>query len=143
MRTFGHLASTGDINMSNNRKCVGLKCIGLLGIPFDDNSSFERGPAKAPAIVRQVLTGGSLNGGTENGLELRNNEKWIDCDDIIISDNDQFVQTIEQRCDDLLSQNTRLLTLGGDHSISYPIMRSYAKLFPKLTILHIDAHTDL
>ena len=128
--------------MSNN-SLNNINRVGLLGIPFDDNSSFERGPAKAPAIVRQVLTSGSLNGGTENGLDLRNNEKWIDCDDIIISNNDQFVQTIEQRCDDLLSQNTRLLTLGGDHSISYPIMRAYAKLFPKLTILHIDAHTDL
>lgn len=47
-----------------------------------------------------------------------------------------------QSCDELLNQNTRLLTLGGDHSISYPILRSYAKFYPDLTILHIDAHTD-
>ena len=46
-----------------------------------------------------------------------------------------------QSCDELLNQNTRLLTLGGDHSISYPILRSYAKFYPDLTILHIDAHT--
>ena len=115
----------------------------MLGIPFDDNSSFERGPAKAPALVREVLTSGSLNAGTENDIDLRNNQKWIDCDDILIGSNDPFVQTIEQRCDELLGQNIRLLTLGGDHSISYPLLRSYAKRFPKLTILHFDAHTDL
>jgi len=38
---------------------------GLLGIPFDDNSSFEKGPSLAPDLVRTLLSSGSLNTATE------------------------------------------------------------------------------
>ena len=36
-----------------------------------------------------------------------------------------------------------MLTLGGDHAITYPILRAYGPHYPDLTILHIDAHPDL
>lgn len=117
--------------------------VGLIGIPYDDNSSFEKGPAKAPAVIRDVFTRGSLNSGCENGVNLKDNPNWIDCGDLIIENQQQFVQGIESHFDDLLANNTRVLTLGGDHSITYPILRSYAKRYPKLNILHIDAHSDL
>lgn len=140
---LNYLPFGSSIHKRGSKLSINKQRIGLLGIPFDGNSSFAKGPAKAPALVREVLTSGSLNAGTENNMDLGNNEQWIDCDDILISSSDPFVHTIEQRCDELLSQNIRLLTLGGDHSISYPLLRSYAKRFPKLTILHFDAHTDL
>ena len=117
--------------------------VGLLGIPFDDNSSFEKGPAKAPAIIREVLNSGSLNGSTELGVNLKEHQAWLDCGDVDFSIKQSFLQAIEQRCDQLLNDNLRLLSLGGDHSISYPLLKSYRKHFPKLTIVHIDAHTDL
>jgi len=86
--------------------------IALLGIPFDGNSSFERGPAKAPAVIREVLNGGSLNSGCENGCELKNNVRWLDCGDLIIDnktsenrDGNHFVQSIEQAAAKLLANN--------------------------------------
>ena len=117
--------------------------VALIGIPFDDNSSFERGPALAPKVIRQVLKSGSLNGSTELGVNLRESQRWLDAGDVNIAISDNFIDKIEQRCDQLLSENTRLLTLGGDHSISYPVLKSYDKYFEQLTILHIDAHSDL
>lgn len=117
--------------------------VGLLGIPFDENSSFERGPALAPDIVRQILRSGSLNKCTELNVNLANNTHWFDFGDIRISDINDFINDIGNQCDQLLMNQNRLLTLGGDHSISYPILRSYHKYYPKLTVLHIDAHTDL
>ncbi len=117
--------------------------VALLGIPFDENSSFERGPALAPEIIRKVLNSGSLNGSTELGINLRESERWSDAGDVDIASPTSFIEDIEQRCDQLLSKNTRLLTLGGDHSISYPVLKSYAKHFDQLSILHIDAHSDL
>lgn len=117
--------------------------VALLGIPFDDNSSFEQGPALAPDIIRKVLNSGSLNGSTELGINLRESERWSDAGDVNIVSTTSFIEDIEQRCDQLLSKNTRLLTLGGDHSISYPVLKSYAKYFDQLSILHIDAHSDL
>jgi len=124
--------------MSNNSFDVAL-----LGVPFDENSSFERGPALAPSAIRKVLHGGSLNGSTELGINLRESKRWLDAGDVDIKTADSFLGDIEQHCDKLLKNNTRILTLGGDHSISYPLLKSYRKYFPKLTILHIDAHSDL
>ena len=126
-------------NMTDNQAFK----VALLGIPFDDNSSFERGPALAPSKVREVLNNGSLNGSTELGINLRESNLWLDAGNVEITSSDNFIENIEQRCDELLAQNTRLVTLGGDHSISYPILKSYRKYFDKLSILHIDAHSDL
>jgi agmatinase len=42
-----------------------------------------------------------------------------------------------------LHEGHRVLSLGGDHSITYPIMKAYARRFPRLNVLHIDAHQDL
>lgn len=117
--------------------------VGLLGIPFDDNSSFERGPAKAPQVIRNTLSGGSLNSGCENGQNLKDNPLWHDCGDLTLIKDDDFVESISEHTDTLLQQGFRLLTLGGDHSISYPLLRGYARHYPNLTIVHIDAHSDL
>jgi arginase len=40
-------------------------------------------------------------------------------------------------------QDAKLLSLGGDHSVTWPLIRAHAKKHPKLTILQIDAHPDL
>ena len=43
----------------------------------------------------------------------------------------------------LLDQGKRPLSLGGDHSITYPIVKAFAPRYPDLTIFHFDAHSDL
>jgi agmatinase len=42
-----------------------------------------------------------------------------------------------------ISKEVPLLTLGGDHSITYPVVKAISTLYDKIDILHIDAHTDL
>lgn len=116
--------------------------VSLLGIPFDDNSSFEKGPAKAPQVVRDVFAGGSLNKSTELGIELAGHSHWEDAGDVAFKPG-EFLQPIQATCENLLDAGHRVLSLGGDHSVSYPILLAYAKVFPALTILHVDAHPDL
>ena len=117
--------------------------LALLGIPFDDNSSFEKGPAQAPAVIKEVLAHGSLNKGTELGINLNDNSCWQVANDITFSEDMHFNTRIEQVVEQHLSERRLLLSLGGDHSVSYPIISAYAKHFSKLNILHIDAHSDL
>ena len=50
---------------------------------------------------------------------------------------------VAQSAGEVLAQNGKLLSLGGDHSITWPLIRAHAKSYPKLTILQIDAHPDL
>lgn len=121
-----------------------VQSVNLLGIPYDLNSSFQRGPALAPNTIRKALFGSSLNKGTENGQSIApDNPHWQDSGDLNISESDDFVAVIEQRVQQSLAQGQRLLTLGGDHSISYPLVKAYAKHFDQLTVVHIDAHSDL
>jgi agmatinase len=50
---------------------------------------------------------------------------------------------IERLAGEHLRGGERLLSLGGDHSITYPLLRAHAAVHGPLTILHLDAHPDL
>jgi len=115
----------------------------LLGVPFDENSSYRRGAAKGPAAIRAALRCDSTNLWTENGQDLGALATLEDAGDVdCASGSDAFVE-IERRVAALLASNARPLLLGGDHSITYPVFRAFAKKYPQLTILHFDAHPDL
>ena len=117
--------------------------VALLGIPFDDHSSFLKGPAKAPVRIRQALHSESANLCTENGLDLSGSSRWSDLGDLVdLTGNDPFLK-IEAAIKRIVDQGARPLSLGGDHSISYPIVRGVAAAHQELTILHLDAHPDL
>src|SRR5258708_15377094 len=115
----------------------------VLGIPLDENSSFLRGPAQAPEHIRRALYSDSANMCTESGLDLRTATRWKDIGDIKVSTGEAAFVQIEEAVTGLLAQDARILSLGGDHSVTYPILRAYAKQYPHLTILHLDAHPDL
>lgn len=54
----------------------------------------------------------------------------------------EAVETIEAAADDLLGTGARLMTLGGDHTIALPLLRSVAKKHGPVALLHFDAHLD-
>ena len=54
----------------------------------------------------------------------------------------EAVETIEAAADELLSGGARLMTLGGDHTIALPLLRSVAKKHGPVAVLHFDAHLD-
>jgi len=56
---------------------------------------------------------------------------------------DGELAAIERAVTDLLDQGQSPVCLGGDHSITYPILRAFARRFADLTIVHFDAHPDL
>lgn len=119
--------------------------IRVLGIPFDENESLYRGPAKAPESIRAAMKTGSMNMFTESGIDLAASSQWGDEGDVdFVADGDPFAQ-IEAAVAAILARGERVLSLGGDHSITYPIMRAYARRYAPmpLTILHLDAHSDL
>jgi agmatinase len=53
-----------------------------------------------------------------------------------------MIAKIEKIATDILKDNKFLLTLGGEHSISYPLVKAHKNEYPDLTVLHIDAHSD-
>jgi len=113
----------------------------LLGIPFDANSSYLRGAADAPPLISEAFHCDSSNSSTENGIEL-SAESVLDAGDLKLLTDSAFT-TIENAVGELLDKGQNPLCLGGDHSITYPIVRAFAKHFTDLTIVHFDAHPDL
>jgi agmatinase len=105
---------------------------------FDEKSSFMYGPASGPKAIRKALHSGSMNLYTEDLTDLGNLKEW-DLGDFYP---EQYTSIRELTAEHLKS-DARLLTLGGDHSITYPILQAYAAQYQKIDILHIDAHSDL
>ena len=117
--------------------------VAVVGIPFDANSSFMQGPALAPAKIRKAWDSGSMNLCAESGIDLDAQANFVDLGDLDIAGAPAIIEKILKDIDELLSQNVRIIALGGDHAITYPVMKSCSTRFAKLDILHLDAHPDL
>jgi agmatinase len=114
----------------------------LAGICCDHNSTFMRGAAKAPNKIRQALHCGSTNLYPECGSPLQP-IKLKDIGDFSISETVKDYLAIENIVAPYVAKREKILILGGDHSITYPVLRSLAKIYGQLSILHFDAHPDL
>ena len=143
----------------------------LLGIPFDGQSSYLRGAGEAPPKVREALRCDASNSWSELGVDLGAGGSYEDAGDLSFEDPRsrksgetwgtpvlgtpifgtpepeettlQAFAKVENRVGALLEQGKRPVCLGGDHSITYPIVKAFAQRYPDLTIFHFDAHPDL
>jgi len=118
----------------------------LLGIPYDAHSSFMRGPASAPAAIRAALVCGAANWCTEDGVDLDPaiNTDWVDLGDVSLpEDAPAAVAAISDGAADAIADGSGLLSLGGDHMVTWPLVRAVTDRVDHLTIVHFDAHPDL
>lgn len=116
--------------------------VALLGIPFDEQSSHERGSAKAPSFIRDAWHSKGSNLYSED-LTLVDESLVHDAGDVVLAHGEDMLSAVEGRLDALLAEGYAPLCLGGDHSITYPVVRSVSRVHGKLDILHFDAHPDL
>lgn len=114
----------------------------LLGIPFDGHSSYLRGAGDAPAKIREALRCDASNSWSESGVDLGVAGVYEDAGDLEFSEAGAFA-AIEAGVGALIDQGKRPVSLGGDHSITYPIVKAVARQHRELTIFHFDAHPDL
>jgi agmatinase len=114
----------------------------VLGIPFDANSSYLRGSAGAPWEIRSAMHSSSSNYWTELGVDLGVAGIFHDAGNLKFSLQNAFA-CIEQEIGKLIDLGYRPISLGGDHSITLPIVAAFGKRIPKLTVIHFDAHPDL
>jgi arginase len=115
--------------------------ISLLGIPHDGNSSYLRGAAEAPALIRRELHSDAYSSWSETGFDLTG--RFIDHGDIDFKQPGDPWQRIESEVGRAMDGGHPLISLGGDHAISWPVLRAVRRRHPGLTILHIDAHPDI
>jgi arginase len=122
------------------RKSLGMPI--LVGVPFDGQSSYLRGAGDAPTKIREAMHCDASNYWTELGVDLGAAGAFDDAGDLAFSEHDAF-EVIESGIGRLLDEERRPVLLGGDHSITYPIVKPCARKYQDLTIFHFDAHPDL
>ncbi|WP_271273860.1 agmatinase [Aliamphritea hakodatensis] len=117
----------------------------VMGIPFDLATSGRSGTRFGPNGVRQA------------SAQLRWEERrwpWqftlskrlqaVDYGDLVYEDGngDDMLQTVELHAGRILAADKALLSIGGDHFVTLPLLRAHAAKYGPLALLHFDAHTD-
>lgn len=119
--------------------------IHLIGLPTDQNSSFERGAALGPAAIREALWSDRGNLSTEAGLEIGVDIDLVDKGDLPLSDTDCAADDVHitAAIQHAIGSGAVPISLGGDHAVTYPLVAAIAAKHGPVSILHFDAHPDL
>ncbi|KIY01717.1 uncharacterized protein Z520_01855 [Fonsecaea multimorphosa CBS 102226] len=138
--------------------------IAFLGAPFDTGTSYRPGARFGPSGIRQGSRRLNLYGGYNVPMKSNPFNFWgkvIDCGDIPVTsyDNHYALQQIEDGHNTLLMRTPytaanepgiskagktlpRIITLGGDHTITLPLLRSINKAYGPISVIHFDSHLD-
>src|ERR1044072_6808385 len=117
--------------------------LALIGIRYDENSSFTKGAADAPPQIRAALRSDAWNLTSEDGTDLSSDSTFFDAGDIEPVPGSDMNMLIENSVYTLIADRLAPISLGGDHSITHPIVRAFARKYKGLSVLHFDAHPDI
>jgi agmatinase len=120
-----------------------MRTIRLIGLPTDRHSSYLRGPARAPGAIRAAFYADAGNPAAENGIELGVDVEVRDAGDAPLREADGDDAVIEAAIRAAVEAGDIPVSLGGDHSVTVPIVKALAAAHGPLEILHFDAHPDL
>jgi agmatinase len=117
--------------------------IAVLGVPFDGGVSYRPGARFGPSHVRQSSR---LLRPYNPALDLSpfGVQQVADAGDVAVNPFSltEAIAQIESASDRLLERAGRLLTIGGDHTIALPLLRSVARRHGPVSVVHFDAHLD-
>ncbi len=114
----------------------------IMGAPMDFTSTRCPGSRFAPDEIRkQSYYLETFSAMLESSLEDIN---FYDLGDISLpfGNTQESLNILESVATKLLSLNKKIITIGGEHLISYPLIKAYSKFYKDLVILHLDAHAD-
>jgi arginase len=121
----------------------GMNKVELIGLPTDSHSSFLRGPAQAPELIRQALASDHANLATELGSEIGIDFTIEDRGDLPLLEDDRDFGHIRAAAASAARGGNVPIFLGGDHMVSNPIVAGLAQVHGPVNILHFDAHPDI
>jgi agmatinase len=117
--------------------------VAVVGIPFDAGVSYRPGARFGPGHVRQcsrVLR--PYN--PQMQVSPFATQQVVDAGDIPCTPYDiaTAVRQIEEHAGALTANGARLITIGGDHTIAYPLLRVHRERYGPVALVHFDAHLD-
>ena len=117
--------------------------VAVVGVPFDSGTSYRSGTRFGPRKIREASL---MLWGYNNPLAVKPLDalKVIDYGDVDVippSIVDTY-QNVESEVGAILHAGATVISLGGDHSISLPLLRAHARKFGPLSVVHFDSHPD-
>lgn len=117
----------------------------ITGIPFDMATSGRAGARHGPGAIRQAST--HLAWEEKRWpwkFALSDRLRIVDCGDLVFDfgDAQDMSDKLQQHTERLLAAGKRMLSFGGDHFVTLPLLRGHASHFGKMALIHFDAHTD-
>lgn len=117
--------------------------VAIMGVPFDSGVSNRSGTRFGPRKIREaslMLWGHNPSMGVSPGDTL----KIVDYGDVSVipTSIEHTMTAITKTASQVIDTDTSLISLGGDHSITLPLLRAHAKKHGALSLVHLDAHID-
>jgi agmatinase/guanidinopropionase len=117
--------------------------VAVMGVPFDGGTSYRSGTRMGPRKIREA----SLMLWGYNNVQSIAPLEWLDVVDygdvdVVPMSIEATMEHITAEAKEVLDSRTTLVTLGGDHSITLPLLRAHAAAFGPLAVVHFDSHPD-
>ena len=119
--------------------------VAVVGVPFDGAVTNRPGARLGPRAIRTASTQLAELRAFPYGFDLQTELGIVDHGDLWIDPHhpETVAKNIEEQAAGILATNVRLLALGGDHFVSYPLLRAHAARHGALAMIQFDAHGDL
>ncbi len=118
----------------------------VLSIPWDDSSSYQKGASEAPSKIIKATDGYLYESLTEDLTDISEKYVYEDLGEIEL-EGEQFndlIEKVDKKVKKDYREDAVYLFLGGDHSITYPIMNAFEEyISDDFGIIQFDAHPDL
>ncbi len=116
----------------------------ITGIPFDQATSGRPGARFGPRAIREASTGLAELPGYPFGFDPLQELAIADYGDCYLDYGHpmQVVERIEAHADEIIASGATMVSFGGDHFVTYPLLRAHAKKHGPLALIHFDAHSD-
>jgi agmatinase len=114
----------------------------MLQVPYDATSTWIKGADRGPAAIIEASANMELYD-IETDTEVYKKGIHTDQPLAVPGDPEMMIKEVEKRVSYWLDQNKMVATLGGEHSISLGPIRAHLRKYPELSVLQLDAHTDL
>ncbi len=113
-----------------------------FGLPIDHNSSHIKGADMAPWEIKKAMFDDAHNTFSESGVDLADPKGFASAG-VLQYREKQWFQDIEKCAQLMVENNRKPIFIGGDHSVTFPVLSGICKTVKNLTVLHIDAHPDM
>jgi agmatinase len=118
--------------------------VAIVGIPFDAGTSFRPGARFGPQAIRQASRNLRTQYHPAYDVEPFMVQQVADAGDIACNpfNINEAIAQIESAATELLDQVGAIISLGGDHTIAYPLLKSINQRYGPIALVHFDAHLD-